>query len=114
VPYSLLCRAIEYELKSRLLKYIHVGGLDRKEVKNKYKHDPVKAYHALEPIDQILNVTEMKLLRQANDILNDDKGFEYVQVFDAASKYKRFPNIDDLKLLADKLVAHGEAFRVGD
>ena len=36
VPYSLLCRALEYELKSRLLRHVHVGGPSRKTIKDKY------------------------------------------------------------------------------
>jgi hypothetical protein len=43
VPYFLLCRAMELEIKSR-----HLQRKTRSEVKNEYWHDMVKAYEELD------------------------------------------------------------------
>lgn len=63
VPYFLLCRAIELELKSR-----HLQGKRQLEVKRAYGHDLTKAYAGLPPSEQILTPEEVVVLEQASDI----------------------------------------------
>jgi hypothetical protein len=98
VPYFLLCRAIELEIKARLLK-----NLTQKEVKYDYWHDLVKAYNALEPIEKNLTKDEEHTLRVASGIYKD-KGFEYFNPRDALTGYHRFPELALLDSIASKLI----------
>jgi len=99
VPYFLLCRAIELEMKARHLKHA-----TQKQVKDKYRHKFAEAYDALEPVEQILNQEEEHTLRLASDIYNDNKGFEYFSPMDALTVYKRFPDLKLLDSIASKLI----------
>jgi hypothetical protein len=100
VPYFLLCRAIELEIKARLLK-----NLTQKDVKYAYGHDLVKAYNALEPSEKILNQDEEDTLRIASPIYEPpDKGFEYFNPKDALTGYHRFPKLALLDSIASKLI----------
>lgn len=99
VPYFLLCRAIELELKAK-----HLKNMMQSQVKRKFKHDLVKAYNALEPADKTLNQSEEDILREANTVYNDNKGFEYFGLEDALTGYKRFPDLKLLDSLASALI----------
>jgi hypothetical protein len=50
-----------------------------------------------------LDTEELTALKQANSIYAT-KGFEYIQPKDAATVYKRFPNLDVLDRVAKKLL----------
>jgi hypothetical protein len=98
VPYFLLCRAIELELKARHLRY-----MGRNDVKDKYGHNLVKAYEALNSIEKILNNDELNTLVSANNIYKG-KGFEYFEPEDALTAYKRYPDLQLLDSVAKKLI----------
>jgi hypothetical protein len=83
VPYALLCRAIELELKSRFLKNAHLGGPGQEQIAIRFGHDLKRAYEALNT-DQVLSPPEFDLLRKANEIYKGKKGFDYIQPHDAA------------------------------
>ncbi|MGA7845026.1 MAG: hypothetical protein WCB17_10795, partial [Dehalococcoidales bacterium] len=78
VPYFLLCRAIELEIKARQLK-----AVTQNQVKDNYGHDLVKAYGALTPAEKVLVQNEEKTLKIASDIYKR-KGFEYFNIMSAA------------------------------
>jgi hypothetical protein len=98
VPYFLLCRAIELELKSR-----HLKNITQLEVKNAFGHDLMKVYTALAKHEQILAPSEFSILQQANDIYRD-KDFEYFDPEDALTGYRRFPNLATLDAITKKLL----------
>jgi hypothetical protein len=97
VPYALLCRAIELELKSRHLEKI---GLSR--VKD-FLHDLLQLYDDLPASQHVLNREERKLLQKASELYKE-KAFDYVQVMDAATAYKRFPDLTRLDAVTKKLL----------
>jgi len=98
VPYFLCCRAIELELKA-----IHLVGKRQHQVKDEYGHNLVKSYDSLDEKHKILNEEEYEVLKQANEVYSS-KGFEYINLEDALTAYKRFPNIDALDLITNKLL----------
>lgn len=98
VPYFLLCRAIELEIKSRHLKH-----MTQKQVKDRFWHKLAEAYDALEPAEKTLNQNEERTLRVASDIYNN-KDFEYFGPRDALTGYKRFPDLALLDSIASKLI----------
>lgn len=98
VPYFLLCRAIELELKAR-----HLEDLRQHEVKAQFGHNLVKAYKALPVEQQVLSVEELAVLAAANDVYLD-KGFEYMNMEDALTGFKRSPDLAQLDDIAAKLV----------
>lgn len=99
VPYFLLCRAIELELKAR-----HLQRKMQLEVRQTFRHRIKSAYLALPKRQQILDAQELAVLKQANAIYAS-KGFEYISPRDAATAYKRFPDINALDRVAKKLLA---------
>jgi hypothetical protein len=102
VPYFLLCRAIELELKARHLKYA-----TQKDVKDRFRHNLLKAYEALDPVERILNPNEERTLRDASSIYcdkNEKGGFEYFNPEDALTAYKRYPDLTLLDAIASKLI----------
>jgi hypothetical protein len=100
VPYFLLCRAIELELKAR-----HLESKSRREVKNQYGHNLKKAYDELSKSDQVLNVDEYRELVRASDIYDvPNKGFEYVSVKDAVTGLRDFPELAILRQIARKMI----------
>jgi hypothetical protein len=103
VPYALLCRAIELELKSQLLKTAHAGGPGQPAMK-KLGHDLEKAYDALEPGEKVLTPQELDLLCKASAIYKTNKCFDYIQTIDAAHGYSRFPDLPALNALPKKLL----------
>jgi len=100
VPYFLLCRAIELELKAR-----HLEALRQKEVKDRFGHNLFRAYAALPPAGQTLDQNEVAVLKAANKIYMG-KGFEYFSVIDAVTAFKRFPDLAALEVIAEKLVGN--------
>jgi len=100
VPYFLLCRAIELELKAR-----HLEILRQKEVKDRFGHNLVQSYRALPKASQPLSDAEMGVLGTAN-LIYMGKGFEYFSVVDAATAFKRFPDLQVLDSIASKLIGH--------
>ena len=103
VPYFLLCRALELELKSRHLQRQHQG-----EVKRAFGHNLAKAYAALPEVEQTLSATECAVLQQASRIYAS-KGFEYFDPEDALTAYRRFPDLSALDAVAKKLLISSTA-----
>jgi len=98
VPYFLLCRAVELEIKSR-----HLQSKNRKEVKEEFGHHLIKAYEALDEEQKALNGDELKILNAANEIYRG-KGFEYFDPEHALRGYSNFPDLDSLDAVAKKLI----------
>ena len=98
VPFFLLCRTIELEIKSRFLKHQR-----QKQVKAKFGHDLLQAYNALEPSEKILDQKETQILKDTNDIYKR-KRFEYFDPEDALLGYSRYPDLNALDSLAKKLI----------
>jgi len=73
------------------------------KVKKNFGHDLRKAYDALPLGKRVLSSVEEDVLDQAN-ILYKGKAFEYVQPFDAATAYSRFPGLNDLAHVGRKLI----------
>jgi hypothetical protein len=98
VPYFLLCRAIELELKSR-----HLEKKRQHQVRATFRHRIRSAYLALPRRQQTLSPAELAVLKQANSIYTT-KGFEYISPHDAATGFTRFPDLDALDAVAKKLI----------
>ena len=98
VPYFLLCRSIELELKS-----VHLKHKRQQQVKEEFSHDLIKSYEALDPVDQLLSANERDVLEKANDIYKG-KGFEYFVPIDALTAYSYYPGLEDLDSIAKKLL----------
>jgi hypothetical protein len=101
VPYFLLCRAIELQIKAR-----HLKRLTQKEVKNRFRHHLLKAYKALDAQEQILSQSEVEVLTAADQIYGD-KEFEYFRQEDALTGSSRIPDLDMLDTIAKKLIYSG-------
>jgi hypothetical protein len=100
VPYALLCRAIELELKARLLEIN-----PREDVRKKYRHKILKAYHALPAEQQILNEDEVEVLRQASELYAArDKHFDYPPPRHVLQRYSNYPLQPALDAIAKKLL----------
>lgn len=99
VPYFLLCRAIELELKAE-----HLETKRQSEVKKEFGHYLVKSYAALTAHRQTLTPNELDLLAQADGFYSS-KGFEYFKPEDALRGYLQYPDLDSLNGLARKLLA---------
>src|SRR5262249_32909857 len=99
VPYFLLCRALELEIKSR-----HLQSKNQLQVKKDFGHDIFKAYDALEQAQKILSADEVDVLRKASSI-NNDKGFEYFNPEHALKGYSNFPDLEALDAISRKLVS---------
>jgi hypothetical protein len=98
VPYFLLCRAIELELKAE-----HLEIKRQPEVKSSYGHHLVKSYTALPLPLQVLDTAELDLLKQADRIYSR-KGFEYFNPEHALQGYSQYPNLAALDVVAQKLL----------
>src|SRR3989338_1698459 len=99
VPYFLLCRAIELELKSR-----HLHDKSQKEVRDEFWHDLQNAYDNLPDDQKVLSNAELNTLAAANEIYKG-KGFEYFVPIHAAHGYSQFPALATLDSIAAKLIA---------
>jgi hypothetical protein len=99
VPYFLLCRAIELEIKARLLK-----NMTQKDVKTNYGHDLIKAYNTLTLSEKILTKDEEKTLEAASQIYRR-KSFEYLNnTYNVLTGYKKYPKLELLDSIANKLI----------
>lgn len=98
VPYFLLCRAIELEIKAR-----HLQQKNRKEVKGEYGHDLLKAYGKSSDEQKVLSEDDLKVLSVANEIYVG-KGFEYFDPIHALTGYSRFPDLGLLDRMASRLI----------
>jgi hypothetical protein len=100
VPYFLICRAIELELKAK-----HLESKSRAEVKKQFGHNLKKSYDSLPSPLQTLDAVEYTELCRASEIYDiPNKGFEYVSVGHAVTQLKHFPDLGILKKVAIKLV----------
>lgn len=100
VPYFLLCRAIELQLKAD-----HLETKRQQEVKRDFAHDLIKSYQTLDASKQILSEDQVETLKIAN-VMYKDKGFEYFAVMDAVTAFTRAPNLDALETIAVKLIGN--------
>ena len=100
VPFFLCCRSIELALKA-----LHLESKSQKEVKKLYSHNLLESYRDLDPAQQILNLAEQDLLAAASAIYAA-KEFEYLNVLDAVTAYRRFPSLADLSALTRKIAAY--------
>jgi hypothetical protein len=107
LPYFLLCRAIELQLKS-----LHLQSMKQSQVKKQFGHDLVAAYEDLQPSDKILDHDEYSTLQSANAIYMD-KGFEYFVPVDALTAYKRYPDLESLDAVARKCSVSIEVAQTG-
>ena len=98
VPYFLLCRAIELELKAR-----HLNVMTQEQVKKAFGHDLLRAYEKLPSTQQQLDSAEVLLLRQASEIYAG-KGFEYFDAENALTAYKSYPDLAALDRVAQRLL----------
>jgi hypothetical protein len=99
VPYFLLCRAIELGIKAK-----HLNHMTQKQVKQRFGHDLMKAYNALEVVHQILSSAEVYTLQEASTIY-DPKGFEYFEPEDALTGFSRYPDLEQLDKVTKKIIA---------
>ena len=98
VPYFLLCRAIELELKAE-----HLEIKRQPEVKSRFGHHLVKSYTALPHHLQVLDTAELEILMQADSIYTR-KDFEYFNPEHALRGYSQYPNLATLDEVARKLL----------
>ena len=98
LPFYLLCRALELELKSR-----HLFKKTQKQVKKRYGHKLNVAYADLDNSQKILSLHEEGVLKQASDIYSA-KDFEYFSPTDAISGNKRYPKLTSLESITQKLI----------
>jgi hypothetical protein len=98
VPYFLLCRTVELELKSK-----HLQHKNREHVKKSFGHDLLKLYESLNISQKILTEEELITLKMANAMYKD-KGFEYFSPHNAVTGFSGFPNLETLDSIAKKLI----------
>ena len=101
LAYFLLCRAIELELKARLLR-----NWRQSRVKGKIGHRLLDAYNALDAQDQTLSQSEVAVLTEA-DAIYSRKSFEYFVPTDALTGFSRYPDLEMLDAIAKKLIESG-------
>jgi hypothetical protein len=101
VPFFLLCRAIELQLKAW-----HLEDKRQNEVKRDYGHDLMKSYAALPDEKKVLTDAQMVALNAAN-AMYIDKGFEYMSPSDAGTGFSRAPDLAVLDAIAIKLIEGG-------
>lgn len=99
VPYFLLCRAIELELKAE-----HLETKRQPEVKKDFGHHLEKSYAALPAHRQTLDGGELDVLKRANDVYSS-KGFEYFNPEHAVRGYSQYPDLESLNNITRKLLA---------
>ena len=87
------------------LKAKHLESKTQEDVKKLYSHRLVDSYSALAPEHKTLLPEELNLLEAADNIYKT-KEFEYLNVFDAGTAYKRFPDLNQLADLARKITAY--------
>ena len=100
IPYNLLCRAIELELKARLLKRMTLNEV------RKFRHHLLKAYNALEAPEQILSEEERAVLKTADELYRKTE-LAYFHLEPAMKAYEGYPDLNALDAIAKKLIASG-------
>ena len=101
IPYFLLCRAIELEIKAR-----HLKRLTQREVKDKFRHHLLRAYEALDVQEQILSQNELAVLKTADELyIKTD--LAYFDPVHALTAFSQFPDLDRLDTIAKKLISSG-------
>ncbi len=98
VPYFLLCRAIELEIKSK-----HLQAKRQTEVKVEFGHNLMRAYAALAQAKKVLTDDEIVVLEGANKIYAS-KGFEYFVPKHTLTGYSAYPDLETLDAIASKLI----------
>jgi hypothetical protein len=101
VPYFLLCRAIELQIKAKLLKQ-----RKQKQLKHEPGHCLLGGYNALDAQEQVLSQSEVEVLATADKIYSK-KGFEYFVPSDALTGFSRYPDLEMLDAIAKKLIDTG-------
>jgi hypothetical protein len=111
LPYFLLCRAIELELKARLLHYWRQSHVKRDFGHNLLDaYNVVDAYNALDAEEQILSPSELAVLTEAHEIYSR-KEFEYFVPTDVLTHFSRYPDLELLDVIAKKLIDSGSTTR---
>jgi hypothetical protein len=105
VPYFLLCRAIELEIKAR-----HLKRMTQPEVKDEFGHRLLKAYKALDAQEQILSQNELAVLKTADERYQKTE-FAYFKQEHPLKAYSQFPDLDMLDSIAKKLIDSGSTTR---
>jgi hypothetical protein len=101
VPYFLLCRAIELEIKAR-----HLKRLRQRKVKDEFGHRSLKAYKALDAQEQILSQNELAVLTTADELYGKTD-LAYFKQEHPLTAYSQFPDLDMLDSIAKKLIDSG-------
>jgi hypothetical protein len=101
IPYFLLCRAIELEIKAR-----HLKRLTQSEVKKRFRHHLLKAYEALDAQEQILSQNELAVLTTADELYTKTD-LAYFNPVHALRAFSQFPDLDMLDTIAKKLISSG-------
>jgi hypothetical protein len=101
IPYFLLCRAIELEIKAR-----HLKRLTQREVKDKFRHHLLKAYKALDAQEQILSQNELAVLITADELYTETD-LAYFNPEHALGAFSQFPDLTVLDTIAKKLINSG-------
>ena len=101
IPYFLLCRAIELEIKAR-----HLKRLTQKQVKKRFSHHLLKAYEALDAQEQILSQNELAVLSTVDELYTETD-LAYFNPEHAAGAFSQFPDLDMLDTIAMKLINSG-------
>jgi hypothetical protein len=101
IPYFLLCRAIELEIKAR-----HLKRLTQSEVKDEFRHRLLKAYEALDAQEQILSQNELAVLTSADELYRKTD-LAYFNPVHALTAFSQFPDLDMLDSIARKLIDSG-------
>jgi hypothetical protein len=101
VPYFLLCRAIELQIKAR-----HLKRLTQSEVKKRFRHHLLKAYEALDAQEQILSQNELAVLTTADELYTKTD-LAYFNPVHALRAFSQFPDLDMLGTIAKKLISSG-------
>jgi hypothetical protein len=101
IPYFLLCRAIELEIKARHLKH-----LTQEEVKDKFRHHLLRAYRALDAQEQILSQNELAVLKTADELYRKTD-LAYFNPVLALRAFSQVPDLDILDSIAKKLIDSG-------
>jgi hypothetical protein len=98
VPYFLLCRALELELKAR-----HLKTMRQAQVKKAFGHNLIRTYEGLPASQKQLDAADTLVLKQASDIYSG-KDFEYFDPEDALTAFKRYPDLAALDRIAQSFL----------
>jgi hypothetical protein len=101
IPYFLLCRAIELEIKAKLTK-----RLPQSAVKKKFGHHLVKAYKALDAPEQVLSQSDIAVLITADELYRKTD-LAYFNPVHMLTAFSQFPDLETLDTVAKKLVDAG-------